>query len=58
MSGKRVLHCWAGNMDDLEFGSEEWAEAMGKPSGTCMLESGHSGPHDFTPDSDIEVEFL
>jgi hypothetical protein len=45
-------------MDDLEFGSEEWAEAMGKPSGTCMLESGHSGPHDFTPDSDIEVEFL
>ena len=24
---------------------------------TCLLERGHKEPHDFTPDSEIEVSF-
>ena len=25
--------------------------------GTCMLPAGHEGPHEFTPDDQIEVTF-
>ena len=56
-----VLHCWAGKLDGLEAGTEAWAEAYHREfegEGTCMLERGHGGPHEFWPDGDIGVEFL
>ena len=50
------LHCWHGNTDDLKVGSDEWAKAFNDP-GVCMLPAGHEGPHEYTPDGEIEVEF-
>lgn len=56
MSDKRMLHCWKGNDEDVEFGSEAWAQAFLEPA-TCMLEEGHAGPHEFTPDKAIGIAF-
>jgi hypothetical protein len=42
---KRVLHCWEGSDDGDGC------------TGTCLLESGHEGEHEFTPDSDIRLTF-
>lgn len=62
----RVLHCWAGRYEveseGLEWGSAAWAElwiATHEDNGgaTCMLEAGHEGPHEWTPDGEITVEF-
>jgi len=60
-----TLHCWMGYIESLEFGSEAWvaAYAAGGPDalpkdGTCLLEDGHEGPHEFQPDDEIEVRFL
>ena len=57
---KKVLHCWAGREEWAEktYGipSDEWAEAVVEPA-TCMLEAGHSGPHEWTPDENIAVRF-
>ena len=50
------LHCWHGNTDDLKVGTDEWAKAFSEPA-TCMLEAGHGGPHEYTPDGEIEIEF-
>lgn len=52
-----MTHCWKGNDEDIEFGSDEWAEAFLNPA-TCMLEAGHEGPHEFVPDSEIGVTFI
>lgn len=53
-------HCWADRSsqaaDEHGFGSEQWADAF-VANGTCMLEAGHEGPHEFTPDDQIVVEF-
>ncbi len=56
---KRPTHCWAGATDGLEIGSQAWAEMHARfPDGaTCMLESGHDGPHIYTPDNEIIVTF-
>lgn len=51
------VHCWAGYLESLEFGSEEWVEAFDKGDATCLLPDGHEGPHEWTPDSDIMVRF-
>lgn len=41
-----VVHCWEdGPRDPDNSGS------------TCMLLYGHKGPHKFTPDDQIKVEF-
>ncbi len=55
-SKKPVLHCWHGNTEDLEFGSDEWAEAFVQGRATCLLPAGHDGPHEYTPDSEIVVD--
>lgn len=53
---KHVRHCWHDGPSLLE-----WIEA-GKDSyeyvgSTCMLERGHDGPHEFTPDDQIGITF-
>jgi hypothetical protein len=55
-------HCWKDYRAYVEelygWGSHEWHETFepGK-SGTCMLETGHLGPHEFIPDEDIIIDF-
>jgi hypothetical protein len=39
---KHVLFCWEDGPDS---------------DSTCMLDDGHDGPHEFTPDSEIVVKF-
>ncbi len=56
------VSCWKGKLDWIEetFGkrSEEWWEQWEEVCGaTCMLPEGHEGPHQWTRDSDITVEF-
>lgn len=53
---KIVSHCWTGNTEFFEWGSDEWAEAFLCPA-TCMLMHGHEGRHEFIPDSEIKVTF-
>ena len=56
-------HCWHGRIQDIEerFGSNS-AEylatfAEGFMDGSCMLEDGHDGPHEFVDDDKIGVTF-
>lgn len=57
------MHCWKDHAEHIEelfgFHSDEHIAtyADGWQSGTCMLEDGHDGPHEFTPDTDIGVKF-
>jgi hypothetical protein len=54
-------HCWMSNTEHAKLthgiASDEWAEAFNNPS-TCMLPDGHAGPHQWTPDGEIEITFL
>jgi hypothetical protein len=58
-----MLHCWQDHAAHVEetygFHSEEHLKTYGDDfvSGTCMLQHGHPGPHEFTPDSQIGVTF-
>ncbi len=56
---ERVLHCWHGPKDDAEIGSEEWVAAeLNYPDGAvCLLEAGHAGPHEYTPNDQVEITF-
>lgn len=61
----RVVHCWTGKREWAEktfgWGSDEhlatYSEDGDSRDGTCMLEDGHDGDHDFTPDDQIGVTF-
>ena len=59
-----VVHCWWGLRDEIEkvfgWGSKEWAETYQEAweNETCMLLQGHKGPHNFTPDSEVQITFL
>ncbi len=44
-----VTRCWADSWND-----ELWGE---EPRSSCLLEGGHRGPHEWTPDSEIVLEF-
>ncbi len=60
-----MTSCWA---DKREF-LEDLAKVAPSPellaqieetwemNGTCLLESGHAGPHEWTPDDQIFVKF-
>ena len=63
-------HCWA-DRRDIEYDkrtdgqslvtyTDEWlAIVTGElPDATCMLPAGHSGPHEWTNDSEIQITFL
>ena len=64
-----MLHCWTDKYETLSaglrFGSPELAEVYidtheshGGNGGTCMLEAGHAGPHEWTPDGEMPmIEF-
>lgn len=52
-----VLHCWADRRDCCAWGSEEWVQTFVLGNATCLLADGHDGPHSWTPDEEIEVEF-
>ncbi len=59
---ERVLHCWQDELahvtDTYGYGSDQWAKHLVRDcGGTCMLEDGHGGPHEFTPDDEIGVRF-
>lgn len=59
---ERVLHCWMGQREEIEerygWGSPEWVDTWADGAeGTCMLEKGHTGPHEYTSDGDILVTF-
>jgi hypothetical protein len=57
--GGVMVHCWQGKREHTEFGSQEWHDTfLDDGDGTCMLDDGHDGPHEFTPDSQIIVQFL
>lgn len=61
-----TAHCWADRYEveseSLEWGSPEWAELWietheGNGGATCLLPGGHDGPHEWTPDSAIVIQF-
>lgn len=56
MKENRVLHCWADEASQYEFGSDTWAEATVR-NGTCILPAGHEGPHVFTPGDEVIICF-
>jgi hypothetical protein len=45
-----TCNCWE---DRREF-YDDWD----LPAGTCLLPDGHDGPHEFTDDSDIIIQFV
>lgn len=52
-----MLHCWK---DKTEWAEEKFG--WGSPEhmetdATCFLEDGHSGEHEWTPDSEITIRF-
>jgi hypothetical protein len=59
----RVLHCWKDRQAHIEetygFHSDEHIATYLDDfvDGTCMLPTGHEGPHEFTPDDQIGVTF-
>lgn len=56
-----MLHCWMDYRTWAEeqhgFHSDEHLSTYSEPGKTCLLEDGHDGPHEWTPDSDITVSF-
>ena len=56
-----AVHCWKDQLEDAEerfrIGSKEWAAVYDGPGGSCMLPIGHDGPHEFTPDDQVVVDF-
>ena len=52
-----MSHCWADYHEQFPFGSHEWAEHYLDTSATCLLQEGHDGPHEWTPDDQIVVTF-
>jgi hypothetical protein len=60
-NGNSGAHCWKDRgewaQEEFGFGSQEWVESYLFGGCTCLLEDGHAGPHEWTPDGDIKVEF-
>lgn len=57
---KRRVHCWMDKGEWAEkhhgFLSAEHIETY-VAGATCMLEHGHRGPHEWTPDESLGVSF-
>lgn len=59
-----TMHCWKGRLEHMatlpEYDSHwyaRWLAGEFGADGTCMLEAGHEGDHDFMPDDEIRVAF-
>jgi hypothetical protein len=65
-----MTHCWDGKEVSVDPG--DYCEFCDGPapsdpkkdyaglhwhSGTCLLQEGHEGPHQFVPDDQIEISF-
>ena len=57
-----LRRCWKDRHEHATevhgFGSPEWAESHLADSATCMLDAGHDGPHEFTPDDRIVIRIV
>lgn len=59
------VHCWMGEDEHMQSTLtvdeyQAWARDPARqsvPDGTCMLPDGHDGPHKFTPDDQIVIQF-
>jgi hypothetical protein len=54
---ERTLHCWADYSTCLHAGLAPFDADLYSVGGTCLLPSGHIGPHEFTRDDEILVTF-
>ena len=53
MSEPRVLHCWEeGPTEEYNGDPDHWPATS-----TCFLSDGHDGPHEWTLDRDILIDF-
>lgn len=56
-----MTHCWKDKREwiEEEHGSlsPEMMADLFQNTATCMLEDGHAGPHEWTPDNDITITF-
>ncbi len=50
-----TLHCWEDGPRRLVL--DETGYPVSEVGSTCMLEAGHDGDHDWTPDDEIGVSF-
>jgi hypothetical protein len=63
MSTSKHCHCWTSKREWCEqtygHASTEYLDTYDIPGGdaTCLLPAGHDGPHEWTPDGGIVVEF-
>lgn len=61
MGEGRGRHCWAGYRESLDCNdlrqAELWIASWDAGDATCMLPADHLGPHEWTPDDEIRVEF-
>ncbi len=55
-SARIYIHCWADKVSQFEPSTPEWLEAL-ENNGTCLLPAGHEGPHEWTPDQEVVVQF-
>jgi hypothetical protein len=61
--GALMHHCWKNREDLVEevFGCdspEYWQFVASGKRGTCMLQDGHPGPHEWTDDSEIVISLV
>lgn len=58
-----MLHCWKDRLEWITetygYLSDQWCDYVGRDEcgETCMLENGHEGPHEWTPDDCIRITF-
>lgn len=58
-----MVHCWTDKLEWIieTYGdlSSHWYDYVARegPGETCMLEKGHEGPHEWTPDDQIIITF-
>lgn len=61
----RVRHCWQdGPAEDVLIDTEtergmegQWWTRLRSIGSTCLLPDGHAGPHEFTPDDQLTIQF-
>ena len=56
-----MIHCLTGRREHVEeefgFHSPEHMASYDEADGRCLLEDGHEGPHEFTPNDEFRLVF-